>query len=207
MNNKFRTAASVLPILPLLLIGGCGVQPVHPNQISAFDGASYDTLTLAHGALASLRPQIAAHYPKYTGLFNQAVAAYSAALTGYSVFRTDPVNQAGVAVEVTNLTLAIVSLESAFQMDMQLAPASIGKARRKAEHIRRSASNAGVSVSDILTELEIAAAVARAVPAAAPYAGLAEIVITSTTAALNAEQASSGQSIDLSLIQAIQFIQ
>ncbi len=122
MSKKYKTAACVLPILSLLMMaGGCGVETPHPNQINAFDGASYDTMTLAHGALTSLRPQIAVNYPKYNTLFNQATAAYNVALTGYSAFRVNPASQADVAVEVTNLTAAIIDLESAFQTNMQVA--------------------------------------------------------------------------------------
>jgi hypothetical protein len=43
----------------LLIVGGCGNQPPHPNQINAFDGSSYDTLVTVHAALGSLRPTVA----------------------------------------------------------------------------------------------------------------------------------------------------
>ena len=72
---------------------------------------------------------------------------------------------------------------------------------KKAESLRARAAGQNVTVSDILTELEIAAAVARAVPAASVYAGLASMVIEATSQALAAESASAGQAIDLTTIQ------
>jgi hypothetical protein len=207
MSKNQKTAAFALPVVSLLMIaGGCGVQTPHPNQINAFDGASYDTLTLAHGALTSMRGQIVGNYAKYNTLFNQAAAAYNVALTGYSDFREKAANQAEVAAAISDLTLAIVNLETAFQANMHVAPADVMKSRKKAERVRRAAAGQGIGVFDILTELEVAAAVARAIPAAAPYAGLAQIVIGSTSAALSAEQAAAGQTIDLITIQAIQTI-
>jgi hypothetical protein len=207
MSNKLKAAACALSVLFLLgLATGCGVQ-TYPNQINAFDGASYDSLTLAHGALTSLRSQIAVNYPKYDAVFNEAAAAYNVALTGYSEYRITQANQADVAAETTDLTAAIINLETAFQTDMQVSPAYVLKLRKKAEGIRRFVKRRGVSVTDILDELEIAAAIARAVPAAAPYAAVAQMVISSTDDALSAEEASAGEPIDLTTIQAITPIQ
>jgi hypothetical protein len=64
-----------------------------------------------------------------------------------------------------------------------------------------------VSISDILTELEIAAAVARTIPPAAPYAILAELVIGATSQAVAADTAASGHAIDLTTISPITPIQ
>jgi hypothetical protein len=90
---------------------------------------------------------------------------------------------------------------------MQASPANVAQVRAHAKHLRASAKQAGVTVSDILTELEIAAAVAHTIPQAGPYAALAEVVIESTSAALAAEIAAVGQPIDLSLIQPMPAIQ
>ncbi|HZQ56042.1 MAG TPA: hypothetical protein VFB14_27870 [Bryobacteraceae bacterium] len=46
--------------------------------------------------------------------------------------------------------------------------------------------------SDILTDLEVAAAVAQTIPAAAPYAALGSVVIAGTQQAVAAETAVSG---------------
>jgi hypothetical protein len=200
MTNKLKLAAFVLPVFSLLLAGGCGTQPPHPNQINAFDGATYDTLTLAHGALTSLRAQVFVSYPKYAPLFNEAASAYTVAFNAYSLYRVNANNQAELAVAIDNLTVSIISLENSFQADMHVSPQEVLSVRKKATKIRVSIGTK-LSVSDILTELEIAAAVARSVPAAAPYAALAQLVIGATSQALAAEMAASGQAIDLTTIQ------
>ena len=64
-------------------------------------------------------------------------------------------------------------------------------------------ATARVSISDILTELQIAAAIARTIAPAAPYALLAELVIGATSQAVAAESAASGRAIDLTTIAPI----
>jgi hypothetical protein len=203
MFNSFKWAAVALPVLGILFAGGCGTQTSHPNQINSFDGATYDGLLLAHGALTSLQANVETSYPKYAPIFNQASAAYGSTYAAYAAFRIQPASQAYVAVELGNLTVAVVALENAFQSDMQASPADVARIRAHAKRVRASATQAGVTVSDILTELEIAAAVARTIPQTGPYAALAEMVIESTSAALATEIAASGQPIDLTLIQPI----
>jgi hypothetical protein len=206
MTNKLKWAVLALPVFSFLFVGGCGTQPSHPNQINAFDGASYDTLTLADGALTSLRAQVLVNYQKYTPLFNDAVSAYTVAFNAYSLFRTNANNQAEVTVAIDNLIVSVIALENAFQADLHVSPAAVLNLHKKAAKIR-VAIGTRLSVSDILTELEIAAAVARAVPAAAPYAALAELVIGATSQALAAEMAASGQAIDLATIQPVAMIE
>jgi hypothetical protein len=207
MFHSCKWAAAALPVLGLLFASGCSTQTSHPNQINAFDGATYDTMLLAHGALTSLGANVTASYPKDAPIFNQASASYNAALAAYSAFRVQPASQAEVSVMIGNLTVAIVALENAFQTDMQASPANVASIRAHAKRVRASAEQAGVTVSDILTELEIAAAVAHTIPQTGPYAAMAEMVIESTSAALAAEIAVTGQPIDLSLIQPIPAIQ
>jgi hypothetical protein len=207
MFHSFKWAAVALPVFGFLFASGCGTQTSHPNQINAFDGATYDSLLLAHGALTSIKANVTASYPKYAPIFNQAAASYNAAYTAYSDFRVQPASQAEVAVMIGNLTVAIVALENVFQFDMQASPASVANVRAHAKRLRASAKQAGVTISDILTELEIAAAVAHTISQAGPYAALAEMVIESTSAAMTAEIAATGQPIDLSLIQPIAPIQ
>jgi hypothetical protein len=199
-NQKFLFAAA--PVLAFaVLFSACNTQPNHPNQINTFDGATYDSLTLAHGALASLRASVSTTYPKYAPLFNQAADAYATAVNAYSLFRTSPQNQAAVSVDIADLTVSIVALENAFQADMHVSPQAVLHVNAKAKHIRASASN--ITLSDILTELEIAAAVAEAVPAAQPYAALASVVIAATQQAVAAETAVSAQPIDLTTLTPI----
>jgi hypothetical protein len=207
MFHSFKWAAAALPVLGILLASACSIQPSHPNQINAFDGATYDTLLLTHGALTSLEASVTASYPKYAPMFNQAAASYTAAYTAYVGFRIQPASQAEVSVMMGNLTVSIIALENALQSGMQASPAKMASVRAHAKRLRTSAKQAGVTISDILTELEIAAAVARTISQTGPYAALAEIVIESTSAALAAEIAAAGQPIDPSLIQPIPSIQ
>jgi len=204
MTKKLKLAAFSLPVLSLILATGCGSQPSHPNQINAFDGASYDSLTLAHAALTSIQAGVFVSYPKYTAVFNEAAAAYGTAYNAYSLYRVNPNEQAELSVQLNNLTVSIVSLENAFQADLKASPQDVVTIQKKAKKLRQTA---GVAVSDILTELEIAAAVARTIPAASPYAGLAELVINATSQALAAEISASGQPIDLTTIQPLPQIQ
>jgi len=187
----------------VVLATGCGTQTAHPNQLNAFDGASYDSLTLAHGALTSLRAQVSVSYPKYTPLFNEAADTYAATYNAYALYRANPTDTSALTVEIANLTVSIVALENSFQTDMQVPPSVVAGIRKKAEGLRARAAGQNVTVSDILTELEIAAAVARTVPAASVYAGLASMVIEATSEALAAEAASAGQPIDLTTIQPV----
>ncbi len=205
MRTKYTSAALSLAIFAAVLTStGCNSQPNHPNQINTFDGASYDSLTLAHGALTSLRASLPGAFAQYSATFNQAAATYSTALAAYTVYRTaaNASNQAQVTVAVRNLTLSIVVLENAFETAMHVSSGSAAAIRDKAAHIRALAGP-HVSVADILTELEIAASIADMVPAAQPYAALAAIVIAATDQALNDENAAAGQPIDLSTIQPI----
>jgi hypothetical protein len=199
MINKLKLAVLMLPLFALFLASGCGSQPAHPNELNAFDGTTYDSLTVAHGALTSLRAEVVSSYPKYAPVFNQAAAAYATAFNSYSLYRTTA-NEADISMALANLTVSVVALENAFLNDMHASSANIVKTRRKANAMRARAS-ASVTISDVLTELEIAAAVAKAIPAAQPYVALAQIVIDATSQAVAAEAATSGQVIDLNTIQ------
>ena len=205
MRTKLQLAAPLFAIAAATLINtGCNTQPAHPNQINTFDGATYDTFTLAHGALTSLRVQISSTYPRYAPQFNAAAAAYSTALDAYALYRTAATtgNQAQLSIDIQNLTASIIVLENAFQADLHVPATNIQQIQKQAKRIR-SAAGSNLSITDILTELEIAASVAQLVPQAQPYAVLAAMVIAATDAALNAEQAAAGQSIDLSAIPAV----
>ncbi len=201
LKTKF-TALALTAISLILTITGCNTQPNHPNQINAFDGASYDTLTLAHGALLSLRAQVSTNYPKYTPVFNEAAAAYTTALDAYTVFRTSQSSQPAVSVAINNLTVSVLALENAFQADLHVSPAVILKMNKKALKMR-AAAGPQISISDILTALEIAASIAATIPGAQPYSALAAMIIGATQQALAAESAASGQPIDLSTLQPV----
>jgi hypothetical protein len=202
MTNKLKWSSLALPVFSLVFLSttGCGTQPPHPDQLNAFDGATYDTLTLAHGALGSLRAKISAGHPKYVPQFNQAAAAYQVAFQAYSLYRTDQTNQSQLSLPIANLTVSVAALESVFQSDMNPSPAAVANVQGRAKKMRATAH---LSISDILTELQIAAAVARTIAPAAPYALVAELVIDATRQAMAAQTAASGHPIDLSTISPI----
>ncbi|HEY6989789.1 MAG TPA: hypothetical protein VH369_15450 [Bryobacteraceae bacterium] len=199
MTNRLKRSSLALPVFSLffMLTTGCGTQPNHPNQLNTFDGATYDSLTLAHAALGSLRTQISASYPKYVPQFNQAADAYTVAFQAYSLYRTDRSNASQLSLAVSNLTVSVAALEAAFQSDMHASPAVVARFQHRARSIRATAR---VSISDILAELQIAAAVAQTIAPAAPYAMLAQLVIDATRQALAAQSAAASQAIDLSTI-------
>lgn len=185
-----------------LFLAGCSPAQKHPNQINSFDGATYDSLTAAHGALVSFRSTVSTKYPQYTNTFNQAAAAYSVAYNAYAAYRSTPSNTAAVTVALSNLTVSIIALENTMQTDLHVSPQTVAGIRGRAAHIR-AAAQPRISISDVLSELEVAAAIAETIPGAQPYAGLAAIVIEATQEAVSALQSSAGQAIDLSTIQPV----
>lgn len=189
-------------IAAIVILTSCGVQQKHPNQLNAFDGASYDSLTVAHAALSSLRTTVSSGYPQYASTFNQAVSSYSLAYNAYAAYRLAPTNQAGAAMAISNLTVSIVNVENDLQRDMRVKPNTITHIRSRAVRMRVSAAPK-ITISDILTELEIAASIAETVPGTEPYSGIAAVVIKATQEALSAYQAAAGQPIDLATIQPV----
>lgn len=204
-HNLKLFAGSVAGLLLLLFTAGCKTQPSHPNQLNAFDGATYNSLALAHAALSSFRTAIAGQMPQYTPVFNGAAAAYATAFDAYAAFRSQPQNTSSVAVAVGSLTAGIVSLENALINDMR-AQASAAKVRSRALRFRTQQGR-NLNISDILAELQLAAAIAGTIPATQPYSRLAAIVIDATSEALAAEQATDGQPIELSSIEPVALIQ
>ncbi len=195
------TLAAILAI-SLSLFTGCNPPVKHPNQINSFDGASYDGLTLAHAALTSLRTSVSTNYPQYKTTFNQAAASYTTAYEAYSVFRTIPADQSAAALAISNLTISMVYLENKFQADMNVPQGTVHAVRGRAARIR-AVVDPRITLSDILTELEIAASIAATVPGTQPYATLAELVIKATEQAVAAMQSNSGQPIELTSIAPI----
>ncbi len=202
MLHKMKFPLLGIAGLSIMLSAGCNTQPDHPNQLNTFDGSSYNSLTLAHAALTSLRGEISGVLPQYTSVFNDAAGAYAAAFNAYAAFRTQPQEQAAVTVAVSELTIDIVGLENTFAAGMHANPQTAIQIRRKAAGVRARLGR-NLTISDILTELEIAAAIAETVPGAQPYSQIAAIVIEATSQALAAEKATSGQRIDLTRIQPV----
>jgi hypothetical protein len=189
--------ASTLALAALLFCtAGCTPPPVHPNQFDSFDGAAYDSLTVAHAALSSLRTSIGDEFPQYTHAFNEAADAYNKGVTSYTTFRSTH-DELGIHTDLQSLTVALVLLETEIQSGFHATPSQSNSVRASAGRIRARAAQAHVTVSDILTELEIATALAQTVPSAGPYARLARAVITATADAISAQQLYSGKPIDL----------
>jgi hypothetical protein len=206
MPHNLKLSLFGIATLAVALTTGCNTQPQHPNQLNAFDGATYNSLTLAHAALTSLRVQVPTVAPRYIPTFNQAAAAYELAFNAYAGFRSQPANSVAVTTEIADLTISIVSLESALTAGMKANPQTAAEIRQKAFKLR-ARTGGRVSVPDILTELEIAAAVAETIPAGQPYSQIAMIVIQATGQALAIEEATAGQPIDLNLIAPVLPIQ
>jgi hypothetical protein len=188
-----------------LLFTGCGAPSSHPGEINSLDGSTYDSLTAAHAALSTCRIQVSTTYPTYVSEFNQAVSSYAAAYDSYILFRSAPTsNQAQLALEIQNLTISVVALEDAFQAGMKPSPADVAAVHKRAEKILATLkAKKNISISDILTELQIAAGIAETIPGTGPYASLAALVISATNSAISTISANQGQPIDLSTIQPI----
>ena len=198
---KLATAAASL-LLATFVITGCRLQSPHPNQVNTFDGAAYDTMTLAHGALTSLRVSIAADFPRYVPEFNKAVEAYDAAVVIYSAYRSSSDLETSLSAALGNLAVGITSLESALVGDLRVDEQHSADVRKAAQKIRARA-NVHITVADVLTELEIASSLAATIPSSEAYAMLAKAIINATGAALIDEQVELGKPIRLDTITAI----
>jgi hypothetical protein len=198
---KWATAATSL-LLAISITTGCHVQSTHPNQINTFDGAAYDTMTLAHGALTSLRVSIATDFPSYVPEFNKAAETYNAAIVIYSAYRNSQDTELSLSTVLGNLAVSITGLESVLVSDLHVDAKHSAQVRKAAQKIRARA-NVHITVADVLTELEIAASLAAAVPSTEGYATLAKAIVSATEAALNAEQAVADKPIQLDTIAAI----
>ena len=198
---KWATAAASL-LFATLTTTGCHVQSSHPNQMNVFDGAAYDSMLLAHGALTSLRAGIATDFHQYALEFNQAAAAYNTAVVIYSAYRNSANDESSVSAALGNLTVGVTALESALVNDLHVNAQHTAQVREKARKIRARAS-AHITVADILTELEVAESLAALAPSTEEYATLAKVIIDATGAAVNAEQAAANQPIQMSTIAAI----
>ena len=195
------TAAASL-LFATFMTTGCHVQSSHSNQINAFDGAAFDTMALAHGALTSLRASMITDFPQYAPEFNAAIEAYNTAVVIYATYRNSAGNESSVSAALGNLTVGITSLETVLVSDLHVDAKHSAQVRKAAQRIRARA-NANVTIADILTELEIAESLAALVPSTEAYATLAKMVVNATEAALAAEQSFADKPIQLADIAAI----
>lgn len=210
MKKTILSITSLVALAGILFTVGCG-SSVHPNQINPFDGDTYDTLTTARAALVATKSRVQAQYPKYVVLTNTAIASYNTAYASYVTFRQAPAaSDIQLASQIGLVTAAVIELESQLQADLKPSAEAIQKANAKYASLKDQypahTIAAHISLASILTELEIAAAVAQSIPIASPYAQLAQLVIEATSQAVAAVQASSGKPIDLSLIGPVSLI-
>lgn len=196
-----------LPFVAVLALTSCQ-PPTHPNQINDFDGKTYDSLLLTHGALASLRENIRISHPDFIPAFNATAHAYTAAFDAYSIYRIDPQRVAPTLSSlVSDLALNVQKLEHDLTDPLPVEPAKKDAVRERMA-LRRGRMAASrpryeMSLVDILTTLETGAQIAKFVPIAAPYADLAVLVIDATKRAVGDFNASSGKLIDLALLAPI----
>lgn len=205
MFNYCRAAIAVL-FCAVLMLTGCQ-SSTHPNQINTFDGSTYDTLVTSRAALVALRSDVVSKYPTYAPEFNAAARAFETTVQTYTLYRGAPTaTQEQVTLEIGNLTVSVVALETSIQQALHVPPATAAKVRAQYQHKRNGLARNNITVSDILTELEIAAGIAQAIPGAQPYAGLASLVIQATQSAVAALQHAQGTPIDLQALQPIAVI-
>lgn len=113
--NHIKRHFALLVILAVS-ITGCQHKGVlaHPNQINAFDGAAYDTLTVAQASLNQAKA-LAPRYPQFKTQLNQAIQSYDAALAAYKAYHaqgsgdTEALNQ-----QLANLSGQIATLLNSF---------------------------------------------------------------------------------------------
>jgi hypothetical protein len=197
----------LLPVLAVLLLASCEPSK-HPNQISDFDGKTYDSFVLAHGALGSLRETVRSQHPELVPAFNTAAHSYGLAYDAYVVYRLSPQTGAPqVSLLAGVLASAIQTLEHDLTNGLPVQPGKAMEIRRNAA-IRRGKLAASrpryeMSLIDILTALQTGAQIAQTIPTASPYATLALLVINATESAVNNSRAAANQPIDLSLIAPI----
>lgn len=210
--SKMVTAViSTCLIVALVTLTGCG-NTTYSNQLSAFDGSTYSSLTVAHSALNTLRTEILTNHPKYVGTFNEAATAYVTAFNTYSLYRANPSQtQAQVAAEIASLTVGIVALENSIESDLPVPQPQKDAMRARVLHTKQRMlflghAQTNITLADILSDLAIAAEIAKLVPGASKYGQLAGIVIQAAQNATAALGSAAGKPIDLGTIQPVALI-
>lgn len=190
--------------LLLLVSTGCNAPAIHPGAVDQFDSDSYDSLLVAHVALVTMAPQIKSTYPTYEPLYNQLVASYNTAEPLWLLYHNKQgATQAAVSAQIANVVVAVVALENQFRIGLNASAATVKAASAKTQKLKSHAVSNGVTIGDILTYLELGSAIAQTIPAAAPYAALASLVIQIATQATASLTAASGQPIDLTAVSTL----
>lgn len=200
----FHTRRALLAsFLAAILLSSCQPKP-HPGSINDFDSASYDTLTAAHSILVTMRGQVRNIYPKYKPTFDVVANAYRTAYSAYILYRSAPSGGTlQVTIALTNLTTAVVALETSLQQDMHVTASDVNRIRSHVMQRRAMMAGPRYSLADLLAELQIAAQVAETIPGTQPWSNIASLVIQLTQRAVSDLQKQSGQPIDVMLIQPV----
>lgn len=210
MISRTKAAFIMLFTGAILFAVGCGSPNTHPNELNAFDGSTFDSLVATDAALTSLRAQVSQQFPAYKNTFNTAASGFNMAVQVYTTYRSAPntQTQAEINTDILSLTQAVVALETQIQSDLHVDPTKVASIRasiekKKGAYLKAHAAGTNISIVDVLTELDIAATVAEAVPGASPYAALAQVVIQMAQTAITAVQASNGTPIDLTKLPVV----
>ena len=207
-----KTPVALLASALTLFTFGCGTSVTYTNQLNTFDGTTYTSLLAAHAALDVTRAKVQSSFPQYINTFNKSADSYAVAYNSYVLFRQNPAqNQVQISVEIAALATSIVALEDAFTAPLPATKAQIKKLHQYSVKLQTGSLlkphsttvTTKISIVDILTYLQLAATIAQGVPAASPYAALAQMVLQIATASVQAVQAHAGQAIDLTVITPI----
>jgi hypothetical protein len=203
------TLAVAATTIALGLLAGCRIQVNHPGQISSFDGAAYDALTLTHGALSSLRAPVITTYPKLAGTYNRVADAYDRAVEMYKLFRTHGSSESTLSVALADVVVALGSLEVDLQGTLNV-PADRTEARA-AQH-RLAARNAkarlsgAFSIQTLMAELQVAATIATAVRGDDAQMRAANVILQATREAVTEWDAVANQPINTASLASIELI-
>jgi hypothetical protein len=123
IRHNRRYAVLVALVITLAMMPGCAHKATpHPNQIDAFDGATYDTLITAQATLDEAKVQFGqgkfASVPTAKVIINDAGAAYDQARTAWQLRRD-------ILLGVKQGDAA--SLQATLQNDMNQLAAAIAK--------------------------------------------------------------------------------
>ena len=94
----------------------------HPNQLSTFDGLTYDTLLVAQSSLKQAKVEVQTTYPQFKAQFNQAAAAYNAVLSAYKTYH---VSGGGDTTQLQTQIDDLVSKIAALERSFGLTPGGI----------------------------------------------------------------------------------
>lgn len=194
-----------------LAIQSCTKTPVTvPGAPSSVLGGVYVSLVGIQGVLQAIPNQPISLTSKYKTQIDQADQSYNAAVSLFQALVQLPSVATNQQTQITNLVATATSdfllLIAAFTSDVSetgsvAAKDTVNDLKKHAISMRpytrmgfhSNAATANVSWTTILTYLEIAAGVAKAIPIAAPYAALAQVILQLVQAAVTAAQGAQSQ--------------